>query len=186
MKKPQRPLEWLQSTLDAHDTGDDRVVLVGCRGYYMDSMGKKGANDRGIYDDALFWVDLKIGRLASYNGNVDPSSYRKGKGTGSTKGMASLKNGVWRYQPGMHNGSAPHMAYRQAAAVTVIRDGSPNYEDTGWFGINIHRGGTRGTSSLGCQTVPPDQWTDFKKTGDLWLANNKQKTFAYILTDRQG
>jgi len=187
MAKPQRGLSWLQDIIDANKKaiGKDSVILIGIRGYFRDSMGKVGANDRGIYDDALFWLNLSNGFLANYNGNCDPSSYRKGKGRGAEKGMASLKAGVWRYQTGLHRGYA---AFRQAAPVVVVRDGTAgNYEDTGDFGINIHRGGASGgTSSLGCQTLPVAQWDDFKATGYKLLKDAGQKTFCYILVERQG
>ena len=186
--KPMRGVEWLTSILNANKKaiGDDSVVLIGIRGYFRDTMGAIGKNDRGIYDDALFWLNLKTGFLASYNGNVDPSGYRKGVGTGSAKGMAQLKSGAYRYKTGIHNGSKPHAAFRQADVVTVIRDGTPTYEDTGFFGINIHRGGQNSTSSLGCQTIPPVQWDDFKETGYALLKNAKQNTFCYILETGQG
>lgn len=185
-KKPENGLVWLLDVIEANKKaiGKDAVILIGVRGYYQDSMGVKGKNDRGIFDDAFFWLNTATGFIASYNGNCDPSAYRKGKGRGSEKGMASLKAGVWRYQTGLHRGYA---AFRQAEAVTVVRDGTAgNYEDTGWFGINIHRGGVSGTSSLGCQTVPVSQWDDFKQTGYKLLKDAKQKTFCYILIERQG
>lgn len=158
---------------------EKEVCLLGVRGYYLDSMGVKGKNDRGIYDDALIWC-FPDGFM-TYKANTDPSRVRKGKGTGSGKGMANLKTGHWKYKTGMHNGSVPHPAFRQAAAVTVVRDGSPDYEDTGWFGINIHRGGYSGTSSLGCQTVPRESWDSFKALGYEKLKQYDQKTFSYVL-----
>ncbi len=178
---PRITFERCQDILKANDCEIDKLNLIGIRGYYLDSSGVKGQNDRGVYDDALIWV-WKDG-FYTYRGNVDPSKYRKGSGFGSAKGVACLKVGKWRYLPGMHNGSVPHLAFRQADKVTVIRDGSPNYPDTGWFGINIHRGGKNGTSSLGCQTLPPAVWDHFKATGDGQLKRHGQKTFNYLLVN---
>jgi lysozyme len=184
--KPENGFIWFNSIIEQYkkDIGQDAVFLIGVRGYYRDSMGKKGVNDRGIYDDALVWINQKTGFIATYNGNCDPSAYRKGRGRGAEKGMASLKAGAWRYKTGLHRG---YEAFRQAAPVTVIRDGIDfNYEDTGDFGINIHSGSVNGTSSLGCQTLPVDQWDDFKKTGYKLLKDAGQKTFCYILVEKQG
>lgn len=153
------------------------VCVLAVRGYYLNSMGKAGVNDRGIYDDAAF-VDSPT-LFSSVNWNTDPTSYRKGKGTGSSKGMASLKEGVWEYKIGKHKGRGP--AGNQAEAVTVIRDGlEGDYPNTGWFGINLHWGG-RGTSSLGCQTAPPNQWDSFINPLVSELKRYAQKTFKYVL-----
>lgn len=151
--------------------------VLAVRGYYLDSMGAPGKNDRGIFDDAAFICSPNL--FASVNFNTDPTSYRKGKGTSdSTKGMASLKPGIWMYRIGRHKLVYP--ACVQAQAVTVVRDGTPDYEDTGWFGINIHPGGA-GTSSLGCQTVPKEQWPSYIKPLVAQLNENKQTAFPYVL-----
>jgi hypothetical protein len=160
-------------------TLQDDVVLIGVRGFH--DFGVKGKNDRGIYDDKLIWVCKSMRFISSFTANVDPSAYRKGVGKGHKKGMASLKNGIWRYKPGPHNG---YPAFRQAADVVVIRDGEPPYEDKGQFGINIHMGGVYGTSSLGCQTTKRSEWKDFKKTGDDLLKYAKQSEFSYMLIDK--
>ena len=139
----------------------DPLFVAGVRGYYRDTMGAAGTNDRGIYDDAIFLVSP--GFFGSYNGNTDPSRVKKGKGTAdATKGMAMLNTGLWRvHRFDKHNGKYLALCQR-AGPVTVTRDGvSQNYADTGRFGINIHNGGWRTTSSLGCQTIHPSQWASF-------------------------
>lgn len=154
-----------------------RVSLVGIRGYYKDTMGKPGENDRGIYDDALFLVSGEV--FAAFNANTDPSVYRAG--------IASLKAGVWRYKLGIHGLSKPksqqYRALVQAGPVTVFRDGRG--DDTGMFGINIHRGGTTGTSSLGCQTIVPTQWPAFISlvTQELLRADG-QVVIPYVLVEQ--
>jgi lysozyme len=155
------------------------VVLIGVRGMYATK------NKRGVYDDALIWCQKSTGLIATYTGNVDPSAYRKGVGKGSKKGMASLKDGIWSYKAGPHPLVGGYPAFRQASDVVVSRDGDPNYDDKGQFGINIHRGGKTGTSSLGCQTVKPTEWIDFQQLGYSLLAKSKQKTFPYILISKE-
>lgn len=151
----------------------DAVAVVGMRGYYLDSMGAKGRNDRGIYDDAIFVATPSA--YVAFNANVDPSVVRKH--------IASLKPGLWRYKVGTHGLSKPkaqqYTALVQAAPVTVARDGEG--DDTGWFGINIHRGGFGTTSSLGCQTIHPDQWPAFIALVQSELKRHAQKTVPYLL-----
>lgn len=145
------------------DYGIDRaqhpLLIVGIRGYYRNTMGLPAVNDRGIYDDAVF-IDTPNSTV-SFNANTDPSRYRRGSGRAqATKGMAMLKPGLWKcYKFGKHK---TYLALIQTGGhVTVLRDGTPDYDDTGYFGINIHRGGRTTTSSEGCQTIHPDQWKSF-------------------------
>jgi hypothetical protein len=163
------------------------VIVVGQRGYYRDTMGAPGVNDRGIYDDAIFLVSPSA--FTSFNANTDPSSYRKGRGTGPTKGMASLKPGAWYvHRFDKHKGKYLALCQR-LGPVTVIRDGDPPYEDTGMFGINIHKGSYNSTSSEGCQTIHPGQWDSFislaadqaqRYYNDRW----KTVVIPYILLER--
>lgn len=156
------------------DWGKYPLVIIGIRGYYLDSMGKPNVNDRGIYDDAMFIITPSLYR--PFNGNTDPGKYRPG--------IASLKPGVWyAYRFDIHDGRYPAICQR-AGKVTVIRD--HRGEDTGMFGINIHKGGYTTTSSIGCQTIPPTQWDEFynlakdefvKVWGKLW----RQKVIPYCL-----
>jgi lysozyme len=157
----------------------DGFGLVGMRGYYRDSMGAPGRNDRGIYDDAVALVTPDF--FGAWNANTDPSAaYRPG--------LACLKTGLWWYRVGVHGLSRPkaeqYTALVQAAAVTVARDGQG--DDTGWFGINIHRGGHNTTSSLGCQTIHPLQWPDFIATVQEQLARHGRSRIAYALVEEQG
>lgn len=193
--KPQAKLDLIDQILKSNgvDLEKCKIALVGIRGYYLDSIGKKDKNDRGVYDDALFWVTKDA--FLSFNANLDPSSVRKGKGTGSAKGMANLMPGVWLYKTGMHNGAFKHQAFRQAADVTVMRDCDPEYvgafehqgeyfyAEKGQFGINIHRGGLKTTGSAGCQTLPVSQWQMFKDFGYHSIERLKVKNFPYVLID---
>jgi lysozyme len=155
----------------------DPVCLVGIRGYYRDSMGAVGKQDRGIYDDAIVLVSPNV--HAAFNANVDPGAY--GRNPSNKKGYASLKPGVWRYKIGRHGISRgnPYKALVQAAPVTVARDGGK--DETGYFGINVHKGGNTTVSSEGCQTIPPAQWPAFIALVDTELKRNNAKTLSYVL-----
>jgi lysozyme len=155
----------------------DAVVLVGVRGYYADTMGKAGQNDRGIYDDALFIVSPT--HFSAWNGNTDPSAYRAG--------IASLVLGVHRYKKGNHGISRPgggYPAFRPATSgeqLPVTRDGVVNPRPG--IAINIHRGGRNSTSSEGCQTVPPSQWDAFYAALTSEMKRHGVTSFPYILTE---
>jgi lysozyme len=135
------------------------VIIASIRAYYRDSMGVPGANDRDLYDDAIFVHSPSA--MVAFNGNTDASKFRKGLGFGANKGMAMLQAGCW-YAHGFGKHKGYPAIIQRHAEVTVVRDGkNGNYPDTGWFGINIHRGGRNTTGSEGCQTLHPDQWDSF-------------------------
>jgi len=152
----------------------DKVVLLGVRGYYANSMGGPG-NDRGIYDDAIIVLSPSV--TASFNANTDPSVTREG--------VAVLKTGVWRYKTGIHGLSKPpsrqYLALVQAAEVVVHRDGVG--DDRGFFGINIHRGSRNSTSSLGCQTIYPEQWDAFLQTVRSEMHRYGMLDLPYVLVE---
>ena len=149
----------------------DPVALLGIRGYYRDTLGAVGANDRGLYDDCIVVVSPTA--YATFNANTDPSVTRKH--------VAVLLPGVWRYKKGKHKIADPagYPAFVQAAPVTVARD--QEGLDTGWFGINIHRGGRTTTSSLGCQTIWPDQWEAFRSLVYTEMQRHDAATIPYVL-----
>lgn len=156
----------------------DPVCLVGVRGYYRDSMGAVGKNDCGLYDDALILVSPNV--HAAFNASVDPS--RLGWNAKARKPMAQLKPGVYRYKIGKHgiNRGNPYTALVQAGPVTVLRG---NKEETGFFGINVHRGSRNSTSSEGCTTLPPGpNWDGFIALVQAEMKRNNAKTLSYVLT----
>jgi hypothetical protein len=151
------------------------VSLLGVRGYYSKTMGNTPGNEQGIYDDAIFIVSTNA--FAAFNANTDPSIRRQS--------VATLECGSWKYQIGIHGLSKPvakqYPALVQADEVTVSRDGEAS--ETGFFGINIHRGGYNGTSSLGCQTIYPDQWEAFFGLVKSELARRGQRIVPYLLIE---
>lgn len=170
------------------------MVVVGQRGYYRDSMGEPGENDRGIYDDAISLVTPNV--TATFNGNTDPTAEDR-------TGLASLKPGLYLvHRFDLHRGQYLALCQR-AGDVVVKRDNTEPFPAgtvherygeclgrgywRGEFGINIHRGAETHTSSLGCQTIPPGQWDAFitlavaeakRLFGDRW----RKTTIPYVLT----
>lgn len=148
-------------------------ALLGVRGYYRDTMGKAGQNDRALYDDAMFVVTPRA--FAAFNANTDPS----------VEGghVATLATGVWRFKEGIHHPGTPkaYPALVQAGPVTVHRD--DGVTEAGEFYIHIHHGGVNGTSSLGCQTIPPDQWPEFFSLVRREIAYYEVPYLNYVLVD---
>ena len=156
------------------------LYLLGVPGYYWRTMGSPTANDRGIYDDAIFIVSPTI--FASFNANTDPSVHRKA--------IATLLPGVHLYRPGNHGISRSgggYPAFRPATkgeALPVRRDGETAIPSARpGIAINIHKGGRTTTSSEGCQTIPPDQWPHFHATLTAELKRHGLRSFHYILLD---
>ncbi len=161
------------------------LYVLAVRGYYRDTMGKRGENDIAIYDDAFFIVS-PFG-FSSWNGNTDPSRF--GWNTGAKKYMARLKVGIWIFKRLKHKMNSPtgYMAFGQGdSPVTVQRmsgDGKVHNEETGCFGINNHRGGSVGTSSEGCVTLPPEQWPAYYGQLAAALEMSGAKSFPLILIE---
>jgi hypothetical protein len=151
------------------------VVVYGFRGYYRQSIGDPTKNDRNAYDDAIC-VDTGK-KFVTFNANTDPSAYRHG--------IATLVQGMYFvHRIGLHKQQYTALV-QTAGEVTVTRDGGKT--ERGYFGINIHRGGTAGTSSLGFQTIPVAQYDEFINlvksavilTGDKWRA----QVVPYVLSE---
>jgi hypothetical protein len=150
------------------------VHIIAFRGYYQDTMGAPGVNDRGIYDDCICVVTPD--RFYTFNANTDPSVVRNG--------IATLVPGVHLYKKGLHGITKknPYPAFRPATpneVLPVTRDGKPGFSQG--VAINIHRGGYKNTSSEGCQTIPPGQWVEFQPLVYDLMDQYNQKTIPYVL-----
>ncbi|MEM8575514.1 MAG: peptidoglycan-binding domain-containing protein [Pseudomonadota bacterium] len=181
--RPQQPDDVTRAVLNKFSVftparrRNDQVKVLVARGYYLDSMGRRGRNDRGIYDDAIF-VASPDG-VTEWNGNSDPSVYRYRVAT------IDAPQAI-RYRPGWHGYGRPsgHNAFRQDSNCTVIRDKiGPDY---GMFHVNLHKGSYSTTSSLGCLTVPPQQWGMFYRHLMGKLDKFDQPTFYATVLQYQG
>lgn len=183
--------------------------ILGIRGYYKDTMGKPGQNDRGIYDDAAFIIGPAPDEFRAFNWNTDPS--------GTRKGMAVLQSGEYAWAKGIHGrhhitGSVPdrgalkwldehpgqdhpdpkyrltYWAFRQAGPFTLLRDGADKPETitdpANWPWIDGHHGGLNGTSSEGCQTVPLEQWKEMRAYGYGLMDKYSKKIIPYKLIEQ--
>lgn len=155
----------------------EEVILIGIRGYYQDTMGKPGQNDRGIYDDAICIVAPNL--FLAFNANTDPSVFRAG--------IATLIPGKHMYKKGKHGISKPgggYDAFRPATpdeSLPVTRDGKEGISKG--VAINIHKGSINSTSSEGCQTIYPDQWKEFQETVYKQVGQFGVREIAYYLVE---
>ncbi len=150
-------------------------AILGQRGYYRDTMGVVGKNDRGMYDDMIAILTPRTYR--TFNANTDPSS--------SGGRLAVLQPGAWEFQKGIHHPGTPHgyPCLVQAGPVTVLRDNG--IRETGEFYIHIHHGGYNETESAGCQTIHPDQWKEFYELACSELEFYDLSRITYVLTVRE-
>jgi lysozyme len=155
---------------------EDKVVLIGIRGYYSETFQPSG-NQRGLYDDAIFVISPDA--YVSFNANTDPSIFRKG--------IATLKAGVHRFKKGKHGLSKPGGGYPALRAANANEELPVTRDEEGdslGIAINIHKGGYGTTSSLGCQTIYPDQWDAFINLVYAEMDRYKQKTIPYLLIEK--
>lgn len=156
------------------------VFVFAVRGYRRDTMGVVGKNDRNLYDDAMFV--FAGDKYVAFDANTDPTAAYKA-------GVATLMTGVHWYKKGKHGISKPsggYPAFRPATvgeALPVTRDGEKGRSKRDGVAIDIHLGGRNSTSSEGCQTLPPEQWDEFRELVYGALDKFKQSKFPYILID---
>lgn len=186
------------------------VMILGVRGYYRDTLGRLGINDFGVFDDAGFLIAPND--VLPFNRNCDPS--KKGWNPGVGKNYAQLMPGVWAFRQGPHKGTPGalrQLTNEEAATAKLdkfftddrshgyfvvrrVEDDNVGKLETQYQAVNIHRGSATGTSSWGCQTLPPEQWQEFSDA--TYAAMNEheqtwaeaQKRFGwipYILTEEK-
>jgi lysozyme len=181
MTQPKLLKEAAEALIRNHQfTFPEKVYILAIRAYYLDTMGKVGENDYGIYDDALFLITPD--NFIPVNGNTDPSK--------QFPGVAVLVPGIHYYKKGLHHLSNPdpkkrYPAFRPASpdeSVPVKRVGGNKI--TKGIAINIHKGSFTSTSSEGCQTVYPDQWLNFQQHGYTAMDTYIQHEIPYILIDQ--
>lgn len=178
-------LEWCIPYVDLVPDLMIAPSVVAVRGYYLDSMGRPGENDRAVYDDAFFVISPSA--FAGFNGNTDPAVYRRGVAT-------AVAPQAIEYRPGFHGYGKPsgHPAFRQASNVRVRRDGGVgngrqlpdgSFIDSkdNRFWINLHRGGRTTTSSLGCLTIYHPQWPAFYELVRDQLNEYDRDSFTCLL-----
>lgn len=134
----------------------DKFFMVACRGHYLDSSGKKGANDINLYDDLIIGINLETRFYMAVKGNTDPSFYNKK--------LAKLKAGVIRYYRGNHKGE--YLAFRpypEGVKLPCTRDGVSAFcsHTNCHGGKDVADGIGYDTWSEGCLTMPI---TFFKST----------------------
>jgi hypothetical protein len=156
----------------------ESVLILGIRGYYRDTMGKPGQNDRGQFDDAFIVLSPRVFR--TFNGNTDPSA----QDTGTR--LATLAPGVWDFKLGTHHPGTPkaYPCLVQAGPVTVLRDNG--VKETGEFYIHIHHGGLNTTTSEGCQTIYLEQWPEFYELVKGEIEFYGLREIPYVLSVQEG
>ena len=179
--RPEIARETVEGWVRALGHEPESFFIVGRRGYYRDTMGRIGVQERGIYDDAITVVSPRV--CESFNANVDPTASPLAR-----PGVAVLQPGRYLYTLGIHNISKArdrrYPALVQAAGVTIRRDGSEAQLRDQWIGLNIHRGGEHTTSSEGCQTIYKPQWDQFLALVRMEADAEGLKRFPYYVCDR--
>lgn len=169
--------------------------------YYLNIVGVRNKNVRPTHFDDTLYVFYYDGngdlKYRIYPITTDPSEHYLKNPLKGVKGTAILKEGQYvnTYRLGYHKGQ--YKALVQAKPVTVYRNYdrkayltmNDKNQETGLFGINIHRAKASGTTeeidlySAGCQVFANAQ--DYKEFIALADMHNKWhgNAFSYTLID---
>jgi hypothetical protein len=145
------------------------------------------ANEKNRFDDHIYLINGPI--MFPYTATTNPGTHWL-KNLMNPKGTAVLKPGQYvdSWKIGLHQGK--YKALTQAKPINVYRDNNKNdlaeelgKEDTGLFGINIHRANPSAISSIidkwsaGCQVL-----NDPKEFASLLAACEKSGKSAFTYT----
>lgn len=210
-QRPALDLQKARALLSARGV-TEQVALLGVRGFFGE-MGHAPGNEIGLYDDAVFLVTPEA--CTGFIFNTDPSKsapsdvmlkpglwrYRRGWHNGSERHEALVHEGspVWVVARPVSLEDYHHFAGKVgqrrldsvAAYREALRAGPGKVMDDGtveWpmdAHINVHRGGVEGTSSKGCQTVPPDMWAEFIGATYGAMERHRQPEIPYLLVEAQ-
>lgn len=155
-------------------------------------IGVRSKDDKPNAFDDLFYL-IHGESMNVYTGTTNPGVYWQNHFDPKKEGVAVLKPGQYvdRWTLGLHH--REYQAWTQARPVTVYRDADKDgkseataNEDTGLFGINVHRANEKWKStvidkwSAGCQVLnDPLEFAQF-----IALSHESgQKFFTYTLLD---
>lgn len=146
-----------------------KLLMLAVRGYYKNTFGKPNADDRKVYDDALFIISDNYYKAIQWNTNPSPT-YKHG--------LAELITGLYDVKKHRHKGK--YNAF-QIIEAKVKRDGKSGVF-VGNFGINLHYDGEYIPSgSLGCQTGRKSEFIKWQPQVYNLMDSLKLTTFKYLL-----
>lgn len=176
------------------------AIFDDARGYNVNIIGIRSEAVVGDEYDDLITLSYRVGKAWAYfafPATTDPGTYFRRKPI-NIMGTAILKPGQYRrtFRIGKHGG---YDALAQVRPVTVYRDGNRDSrldthgqpEQTGVFGINIHRAslapGKRcvGRWSAGCQVIQSAAHFDFFMRECKAAAQCYGNAFTYTLLNER-
>ncbi|WP_019503846.1 hypothetical protein [Pleurocapsa sp. PCC 7319] len=177
------------------DRGQGEVNLIGIEGMNLDGTPNNDAPN--VFNDLIGCLVFENERpkfKGLYVGTTEPGRYYTVNKL-NAKGAARLEFGQQRcWRTGLHNGKYEALV-QTGDRVKVWRDGNQDYSrtgdtrDTGFFGINIHHGGSNpinniGRYSAGCQVIRSTKdFAEFMQIvkSDLRWRTNLKHIFKYTL-----
>lgn len=157
-----------------------KLLLIGVRGYFLNTVGKPGVNDLNAWDDAiLVYYDGNL--VKTFNANTDPSKLNQN--------LAMLDCGVYQFYKGRHrNRIDAFRAYPEGVRLPCKRQKfNGEWEKSFCSHINIHDGGINDTWSAGCQTIINQgghkQFNEFRDLVYDLMKIHRLKTVTYLLIE---